>query len=128
MKIEYRNGLLFTTIEIFFRNKSKKINNIVIDTGASMSIISPDIVDDIGIFAEAKDRIVSSIGVGGSIHNSFEKDIDTIKVENQMINNIKLDFGIIDSNGGINGLLGLDVLMQFGAIIDLKSFEIRFND
>lgn len=109
-----------------FINKFKTINNIVIDTGASVSIISPDIVDDIGIFAEAKDRIVSSIGVGGSVHNSFEKAIDMIKIENQKINNIKLDFGIIDPNGDINGLLGLDVLMKLGAIIDLKNFEIRF--
>lgn len=116
----------FTTIEFMFINKFKTINNIVIDTGASVSIISPDIVDDIGIFAEAKDRIVSSIGVGGSVHNSFEKAIDMIKIENQKINNIKLDFGIIDPNGDINGLLGLDVLMKLGAIIDLKNFEIRF--
>jgi hypothetical protein len=126
MKIEYKDGLIFTTIEIWFRNQSKIIDNIVIDTGASMSIISPDIVDDIGIFAEPKDRIVSSMGVGGSIHNSFEKDIDMIKIENRKINNIKLDFGIIDPNGEINGLLGLDVLMELESIIDLKSFEIRF--
>lgn len=128
MKIEYRDGLLFTTIEIYFRDRFKEINNIVIDTGASISIISPDIVDDVGIFAEAGDRIVSSMGVGGSIHNSFEKNIDMIKVENKGLNNIKLDFGIIDPKGEINGLLGLDILVKLGALIDLKRFEIRFKD
>ena len=126
MKIEYRDGLIFTTIEIMFRNQSKKINNIVVDTGASMSIISPDIVEDIGIFAESKDPISSSMGVGGSIHNSFEKEIDFLKVENKEVNDIKIDFGIIDPKGEINGLLGLDVLIELGAIIDMKKFEIRF--
>ena len=92
MKIEYRDGLPFTTIEIYFRDSSKAINNIVIDTGASISIISPDIVEDIGIFAEAGDPIVSSMGVGGSIHDFFEKNIDMIKIENKGLNNIKLDF------------------------------------
>lgn len=126
MKIEYRDGLIFTTIEIMFRNQSKEINNIVVDTGASMSIISPDIVEDIGIFAEPKDSISSSMGVGGSIHNSFEKKIDFLKVEDKEVNDIKIDFGIIDPKGEINGLLGLDVLMELGAIIDLNKFEIRF--
>ena len=104
MKIEYRDGLLYTTIEIYFRDEFKEINNVVIDTGATMSIISPDIVEDLGIFAESSDRIISSMGVGGSIHNSFEKDIDMLKIENKSLDNIKLDFGMIDARGEIIGL------------------------
>ena len=46
MKLEYRNGLLFTSIEIKHRKKSKIIDNIVIDTGAAETIISPDAVYD----------------------------------------------------------------------------------
>ena len=126
MKIEYRDGLLYTTIEIYFRDEFKEINNVVIDTGATMSIISPDIVEDLGIFAESSDRIISSMGVGGSIHNSFEKDIDMLKIENKSLDNIKLDFGMIDPRGEINGLLGLDVLVKLGALLDLKNFEIKF--
>lgn len=128
MKIEYRDGLLFTTLEIYFKDSYKVINNIVIDTGASISIISTDIVESIGIFAEAGDPIVSSMGVGGSIHNSFEKNIDFIKIGNKGLNNIKLDFGIIDPKGEINGLLGLDVLIKLGVSIDLEKFEIGFKD
>lgn len=128
MKIEYKNGLLFTTLEICFRNKCKRINNVVIDTGASITIISPDVVDDIGIFAEADDPIVSSMGVGGSIHNFFIKVIDTIKIDNRKIANLKLDFGIIDPKGEINGLLGLDILIKLGASIDLEEFKIRFKN
>ena len=126
MKIEYRDGLLYTTIEIYFRDEFKEINNVVIDTGATMSIISPDIVEDLGIFAESSDSIISSMGVGGSIHNSFEKDIDMLKIENKSLDNIKLDFGMIDPRGEINGLLGLDVLVKLGALLDLKNFEIKF--
>ena len=104
MKIEYRDGLIYTTIEIYFRDEFKEINNVVIDTEATMSIISPDIVEDLGIFAESSDRIISSMGVGGSIHNSFEKDIDMLKIENKSLDNIKLDFGMIDARGEIIGL------------------------
>lgn len=59
----------------------KTINNVVIDTGAAASIISPD----------------------------------------------ETDFGLIDTNGEINGLIGLDILMEVGAVIDLKNLEIDVN-
>ena len=41
MKLEYSDGLIFTSIEVSYKGKSKVINNIVIDTGAAGSIISP---------------------------------------------------------------------------------------
>ena len=44
--IEYRDGLLFTSMEIFFRGKSIVVENIVVDTGAAETIISPDVVED----------------------------------------------------------------------------------
>ncbi len=40
IKIEYKDGLLFTSLEIFFRGSSLVIDNIVIDTGAAETIIS----------------------------------------------------------------------------------------
>ena len=73
MKIEFREGLLFTSIQICFRGNTKVIENIVIDTGAAESIISPDAVEDIGIFTEPEDSVNSFYGVGGSLHNFFSK-------------------------------------------------------
>lgn len=64
--IEFRDGLLFTSMEIFFRGKSIVIENIVVDTGAAETIISPDVVEEIGIFAELDDYVHSFYGVSGS--------------------------------------------------------------
>jgi predicted aspartyl protease len=50
INITFRDGLLFTSMEIFFRGKSIVIDNIVIDTGAAETILSPDIVEEIGLF------------------------------------------------------------------------------
>ncbi len=33
--IDFRHGLLFTSIKVFYQGKSKVIDNIVIDTGAA---------------------------------------------------------------------------------------------
>jgi hypothetical protein len=37
---------------------------------------------------------------------------------------IKLDFGVIDPQGHINGLLGLDILLKANAVIDLRHLEL----
>lgn len=127
MKLEYRDGLIYASIEIKYRNKSTKIDKIVVDTGAAETMISPDIVENIGIFAEKDDRIISYYGVGGSIHNAFEKTVDLIKFNDYQTNNISIDFGVIDPKGEINGLIGLDLLIKMGAIINLKTMEIEFE-
>jgi hypothetical protein len=66
----------------------------VIDTGAAESIISPDAVEDIGIFAEPEDSVNSFYGVGGSLHNFFSKNVDEIK-----LGQVKLDEIPRDRNG-----------------------------
>ncbi len=127
MDIEFRNGLLFTSLEITFQGMTKMINDIVIDTGAAETLISPDIVEDIGIVVALTDRISSFYGVGGSIHNFFSKEVDNIRLGNIDIINAKLDFSVIDPAGDINGLLGLDLLMEMEAVIDLKKLTMTVN-
>lgn len=72
------------------------------------------------------DRIMEYYGVGGSTHSAFVKNIDEIKVESKGICNIDIDFGLIDQNGDINGLIGLDVLIKLGAVINLEKLTIEF--
>ena len=127
MDIEFRNGLLFTSIEITFNGMTKSVGNIVIDTGAAETLISPDIVEEVGIIATLTDSISSFYGVGGSLHNFFSKKVDKIRLGKNDVRNVKLDFSVIDPAGGINGLLGLDLLMEMGAIIDLKKLTITVN-
>lgn len=127
MKMEFRGGLLFTSVQISFRGNTKVVENIVVDTGAAESIISPDVLEDIGIFAELEDSVNSFYGVGGSLHNFFSKKIDEIELGLLSLNDIKMDFGVIDPKGEINGLLGLDLLMKVGAVINLKDLTLTFE-
>lgn len=124
MKMEYRDGLIFTEVKVNFRGKTKIIENVVIDTGAAETIISPDAVSDLGIYAELNDKVNSFYGVGGSLHNFFSKNVDILGMDTFELKDVKLDFGIIDPGGEINGLIGLDLLIKVGAIIDLKNMNI----
>ncbi len=122
MNIELRDGLLFTSVEIEFMGQSKIIDNIVIDTGASHSLFSQDAVDEIGIRVSVEDEIVVSYGIGGKEH-AFIKNIDKIKIDTFTANNVALDFTSFPYED-INGLLGLDFLLEGGFIIDLKNIQI----
>ena len=125
MKLEYRDGLIFTTIKIVYKGRSKQINNIVLDTGATKSLISQEIVDDIGIRVEKKDQIVMSYGIGGQAP-AFIKNIDKIVLDNYICEKINLDFSRLDYKD-INGLLGLDILINGGFLIDLEEMELKMK-
>ncbi len=123
MEIENRGGLLFTSVEITYRGKTKVVENVVIDTGASQSLISQDSVSDIGIKVEGEDEIVTSYGIGGKEH-AFVKHVDKINVVGFSIEDFQLDISDFLYED-INGLLGLDLMMEAGFIIDLKRMEMH---
>ncbi|WP_219620151.1 retroviral-like aspartic protease family protein [Bacillus canaveralius] len=103
------------------------IENIVIDTGAAETIFSPDVVEEIGIFAELDDYVHSFYGVGGSLYNFFSKQVDGVNLGSVNLSKVKLDFGVIDPQGHINGLLGLDILMKLNAVIDLRKLALSLD-
>jgi predicted aspartyl protease len=127
MNMKFQEGLLFTSILISFRGSKKLIENIVIETGAAETIISPDAVEDIGIFARLEDSVNSFYGVGGSLHNFFSKNQVKVKLGEVCLEEVKMDFGVVDPQGNINGLLGLDLLMKLGAVIDLKRLSLTLD-
>lgn len=124
MKLRYEHGLLFTDIRIEYNGKIVKVNDVVVDTGAAHTIIDPDVVHEAGIKAEAGDKFITMYGVGGE-HYAYRKNVDCIEIGDGKLNDVSLDFGIIDEEGTINGLLGLDVLMRLGIKINLDRLELE---
>jgi len=98
------------------------INNIVIDTGASHTLISQDEVDDIGINVTFEDNIITSYGIGGKEH-AFIKRVEQIEIGEYVLRNIELDFTSFKYHN-INGLLGLDILLNGNFKIDLYKLEL----
>ncbi|VEF47521.1 Uncharacterised protein [Bacillus freudenreichii] len=122
MKLELVNRLLEAEMMISYKGKTKLLDKLVIDTGAALTLISSDIVEEIGIYFENGDPLVSSYGIGGEEY-SFRKPVDFIKLGSHEIPEMKLDFGNL-GEWGINGLIGLDILMHGQFIIDLKNLEL----
>lgn len=126
MEIEYRDGLIFTEITIKYNGQTKVIDNIVIDTGASHTLISQDEVDDIGIKVTLDDDIITSYGIGGKEH-AFTKTVQRVEVGDCIFEGIRLEFTAFRYHD-INGLLGLDLLMGGKFNINLEKLELsRLN-
>ncbi|QGQ97882.1 hypothetical protein EHS13_24840 [Paenibacillus psychroresistens] len=123
MKIDYINGLLQTSITITYKGKSIVIDKLVIDTGASHSLLSADIVSLIDVFFENSDEIVNSYGIGGE-ESSYRKMFQRVQLGDFEILNFKLDIGALHEHLDIHGLIGLDLLIAANMIIDLNKLAI----
>lgn len=124
MQIQLIDDLLQTSMTICYRGRSLKIKNLVIDTGAAHSLLSSDIVSEIGIKFENGDKLVRSFGIGGDEY-SFRKQVDHIQLGDFVLKEITLDFGVFNEDiKYINGLIGLDILKSGDMIIDLHQMQM----
>ncbi|WP_346427657.1 retropepsin-like aspartic protease [Gracilibacillus sp. YIM 98692] len=105
-----------------FNGKSKVIENMVLDTGAARTLISQNVVEDIGLQVDLHDRIVTYFGVGGKEH-AFRKQVDQIQISGFTVDEIEIDFNDFGYDD-INGLLGLGLLMRAGFTIDLLHLQM----
>jgi len=127
MNIHFKNGLLYTSLEVTYNGKSKLINDVIIDTGAAHSIICPDAVEDLDFVWSSNDILVTMYGIGGEQY-AYRKEIESVKFGQCSVKEYKLDFGYMDDNGTIQGLLGLDLLMKMGIVIDLKTLNLYISE
>ncbi|MCM3761998.1 retropepsin-like domain-containing protein [Alkalihalobacillus oceani] len=123
MKLHYLNGLLHTEFELRYQDKKAVITNIIVDTGAARTLISADAVFDIGIFATPVDELTIMSGIGGDSF-AFRKIVDGLSFGTFSISNASIDFGHLDEGFGINGIIGLDILVPGKFIINLDEMYI----
>ena len=124
MKIDLVDGLLQTSIIVHFKGQALTIDKMVIDTGASHTLLSADVVADIGVFFEVGDKIVNAYGIGGE-ESCFRKTFDSVTLDDFKIENFKLDVGVLHEKLDANGLLGLDLLMAANMIINLSELSMH---
>ncbi|MEJ8303999.1 retropepsin-like aspartic protease [Saccharibacillus sacchari] len=122
MKINYDGNLITTSLFLTFRGVSLQVDDVVIDTGASHTVISPDAVEEIGICYETGDIVYEAYGIGGSVP-FYTKVMDEIRIGQTSVTGVEIDIGVLPKEH--KGLLGLDILKKSGFIIDLSKLELR---
>ncbi|WP_312097284.1 retropepsin-like aspartic protease [Niallia sp.] len=97
------------------------MNDIIIDTGSAHTVISPDILEEIGVVYEYGDNIYEAYGIGGSVP-FYTKIMDEIQIDTFIVKDIEVDVGILPKDH--IGLLGLDILLTYNFIIDMNKLEL----
>lgn len=96
VKIQLKNGLLYTSIKLSHEGKSITVNDVIIDTGAFHTIISPDFLEELQAEFTDDDILIEAYGYGGASSYAVRKRIDNIECEDIKLSDFKIDFGEID--------------------------------
>lgn len=121
MKLSYDGQLITTTLTITFRGKMLKIYDVIVDTGSSHTVISPDVLEQIGVRYEDGDSIYEAYGIGGTVP-FYTKIMDILELDTFKLLDFELDIGMLPNNH--NGLLGLDILKAYNFTINLEELEL----
>lgn len=120
VKLHLKNGLLYTSIEIEHEGKNIVVNDVIVDTG----IISPDFLEELQAEFTNEDMLIEAYGYGGASSYAVRKRIDTISCGDIRLNDFRIDFGQIDPDEKVNGLLGLDFFREAGIVLDIADLKM----
>ncbi|WP_299515301.1 retropepsin-like aspartic protease [uncultured Rummeliibacillus sp.] len=125
-KLIIEDGLLLTDLKVIFRGKSLSLNRVLVDTGSGGTIISTDLAQSIDLIPEVDDTIYRISVVGGS-EFVFSKMVDTIKIGEAEATDFPLEIGAMNYDFDLDGIVGLDLLKEMKANINLEKLTIEFS-
>jgi hypothetical protein len=123
MKFRIQGGLPYVSAALMFRGRSLVLENVLLDTGSAGTIFSANKLLQIEVSYEPDDIVHRIRGVGGT-EFVFTKQLDTLSLDELQIHNFEIEVGAMEYGFEIDGIIGTDFLMQTGAVIDLRQFEV----
>jgi predicted aspartyl protease len=125
MQLTLRDDLLLVPVTVAYRGRRIQIPDLVVDTGSATTMISTDAVARVGIVPEPQDTLHFVRGIGGT-EVVFSRRVDRLQIGPRAVERFEIEVGGIGAAFDINGILGLDFLLQTGAILDLGSLQLDF--
>ena len=125
MLLTLRDDLLLVPVIVAYQGRQVQIPDLVVDTGSATTMISTDAVAQVGIVPEPQDTLHVVRGLGGS-EVVFSRRVDCLLIGPRAVEQYEVEVGGIDAAFDINGILGLDVLLQTGAVLDLGALQLDF--
>ena len=127
MQLTLRDGLILLPVTVVYQGREVKVSNVVLDTGSATTMFSTDVVSQVGIVPELNDVLHVIRGVGGA-EVVFSRRVDRLRVGRQAVEQFEIEVGGVGDAFGINGILGMDFLLQTGAIINLNTLQLDFSN
>jgi len=124
MRIELRGGLLFVNVRLRHGGQDLQLHDVLLDTGSAGTVFSTDAVSAIGLTYAPEDPLHRIHGIGGS-EFVFMKRIDRASLGEREVRDFTVEVGGMDYGFQLHGIIGTDFLLAVGAVIDLRTLEIR---
>jgi predicted aspartyl protease len=125
MQLILRDDLILVSVTVVHRGQEVKVPDVVVDTGSAATMLPADVVAQIGVVPELDDVLHVVRGLGGT-EVVFSRRVDRLQVGPQAIEQFEIEVGGTDEVFDINGILGMDFLLQTGAVIDLGTLRLVF--
>ncbi len=125
MQLTLRDGLILAPATVVYGRQKMQTPDLVVDTGSATTMLSADLVAQIGITPELDDVLHVVRGLGGA-EVVFSWRVDCLQVGTRAVKEFEIEVGGIDEAFGIEGILGMDFLVQTGAIINLSTLQLDF--
>lgn len=126
MQLKLIDDLPYAEVIIVYQGEEIKVDYVLVDTGSASTIFSSDIMGKIGITPQPADPLHTIRGVGG-VEAVFSRTVDIIRLGQEEVLDTEIEIGGMDYGFEINGILGMDILLEIGAIIDLQNLKIVFK-
>lgn len=124
MRIRVEDGLAFVSATIRYNDQSIELDNMLLDTGSVGTMLAIDQIETLNLSAEPGDTIYRVVGIGGAEY-VFSKNVDLLSVGHLQVSNFTVEFGAMRYGFALDGIVGLDFLLETGAVIDLMQLDIR---
>lgn len=123
MKIRIQDGLPYVTVSLTYHGQEITLQNILLDTGSVGTVFSADKILTVDLRLEPDDVVHRICGVGGS-EFVFTKRVDRLSLSELKVSDFEIEVGAMDYGLELEGIVGMDFLLQVGANIDLDRLEI----
>lgn len=124
MKIRSIGGLPFVSIVATVRGKEIRFEDALLDTGSAGTVLLADRLFDAGVRAEAADRLVRIRGIGGS-ETVFLRRVERVVMGDLEVTDFVVQVGGLSYGFELDAIVGMDLLLGVGAVIDLARLEVR---
>jgi hypothetical protein len=124
MIIGIRQGLPFVAVTLTHGGQTVVIPDVLLDTGSAQSLFKEEDVRQIGLLLDDRTGFRQFRGIGGT-ERVYVRHVSSVFVAPLEARNLEIGIGRVDYGFGIRGILGMDFLLQAGAVIDLAALELR---
>ena len=123
MNIHLQDGLPLVEVTLDHQGQRLVLSQVLLDTGSAGSLLAADELLKINVSLEPHDPLRRIRGVGGS-EFVFVKTQDRLRVAQLHATTFAVEVGALDYGFTLQGILGMDFLLQAKAIINLDALTL----